>query len=111
MSEAQHHAATATVCDLLIALLQAGGWVSTSELATTLDVHRNTVTHICLELAARDWLRREQRREGDFWLLGPALPGIALEFQAQLARQAEALRARLDEALEFSAHLHRRSRP
>lgn len=109
MSEPLHHDATARLMDLLTHLLQAGGWVPTSDLVAALQVHRNTVNLMCLELCAREWLRREQRKDGDYWMLGPALPGIAIEFQAQLTRQAEAVRARLDAALAFPSTLPRRS--
>lgn len=93
-----HHESTAAVVAIISALLDVDAWVSTSTLAATTDLQRDTVRRICCELAEHGWVQRTRGEDGsDRWMLGLRLPQIGLTVQARLVRRAEALRRDFDQ--------------
>ena len=94
---AERHQATAVVVDVVEALAQHGGWMSTTTLAEAIGVHRDTVRRVCAELAACGWIQRETVDEADRWTLGARLPQIGLRFQELLVRRAATLRAEFEQ--------------
>lgn len=79
-------------------LLGHGGWMSTQELATKLDTHRDTMRRICQTLAFKGWLVSQDVDGKQMWTIGPELPRIGLAYLELLTRRAQGLRAEFDAA-------------
>lgn len=95
-SRVVHHEAAAAVCDLLAALIEHGGWLSTAELSERTGVGRDTARRVLRELSSRGWVRPETHAGAEVWTIGPELPRIGHAYAALLAARLAALRAELD---------------
>lgn len=94
-----HHEGTRQVMTILLALLAHCGWLSTSEIAATCEMHKDTVRKMLRELATDGWVRLTTADGIDLWQLGPELPRIGIQFHEVLAQRAAVVRADLDRTL------------
>lgn len=94
MAAMTHHKGTRQVIDVLTRLAVHEGWMSVAELATALDLHRDTTRAVLAELAAAGWV--QHRPADDLYTLGVELVRVALARHNRLAAQTAQLRSELD---------------
>lgn len=85
------HAATGNVVQLLSALAERDGWSTTTEIADTCDIHRDTARKALAELATWGWVSHDDSIGQDRWRFGTALPEMAVAYQARLVARAREL--------------------
>ena len=91
-----HHEATANVCELLVALVCHGGWLSTTEISEKTGIHRDVLRRMLRELAERAWVCASTFDGKELWTIGPELPRIGIQYQALLVARSQQLRNDFD---------------
>lgn len=81
--------------NVLLVLLEHGGFLSTAEIGLRAEVGRDACRRILRTFAAREWVRKVPD-EREAWMLGPELPRIGHLFAEQLAGKNRILRADFD---------------